>query len=138
MSYILPSLHEIVCSQFELLDLKALGASDMDYFGYEGDLHMSGNGNYVLAPTYPGSVSRRCPDLSKARKMLGFNPKIDWKEALKKTLDWYVSYYKENPKKRFICKDNKISNDKLVFLKAISNVIRSGMDIIGVDAPEKM
>ena len=35
-----------------------------------------------LAPTYPGSVSRRCPDLTKARKMLGFNPKTDWKEAL--------------------------------------------------------
>ena len=50
----------------------------------------------------------------------------------------YWNLGKENPKKRFISKDNKISNDKLVFLKAISNVIRSGMDIIGVDTPEKM
>ena len=49
----------------------------------------------------------------------------------------YWNLGKENPKKRFISKDNKISNDKLVFLKAISNVIRSGMDIIGVDTPEK-
>ena len=32
----------------------------------------------------------------------------------------------------------KISNDKLIFLKAISNVIKSGMDIIGVDTPSKM
>ena len=32
----------------------------------------------------------------------------------------------------------KISDDKLVFLKAISNVIKSGMDIVGVDAPSKM
>ena len=32
----------------------------------------------------------------------------------------------------------KIPNDKLVFLKVISNVIRSGMNIIGVDTPEKM
>lgn len=58
-------------------------------------------GKYELAPTYPGSVSRRCPDLSKARKMLNFNPKTDWKEALINTLDWYVNYYKENPNKRF-------------------------------------
>ena len=32
----------------------------------------------------------------------------------------------------------KIPNDKLVFLKVISNVIRSGMNIVGVDTPEKM
>ena len=31
-----------------------------------------------------------------------------------------------------------ISKDKLVFLKAISNVIKSGMNIVGVDTPEKM
>ena len=41
--------------------------------------------------------------------------------------------------KRFINNENnKISNDKLVFLKAISNVIKSGMNIVGVDTPEKM
>ena len=32
----------------------------------------------------------------------------------------------------------KISNDKLVFLKVISNVIKSGMNIVGVETPEKM
>ena len=32
----------------------------------------------------------------------------------------------------------KIPNDKLVFLKVISNVIRSGMNIVGVNTPEKM
>ena len=34
--------------------------------------------------------------------------------------------------------EKKIPNDKLVFLKVISNVIRSGMNIIGVETPEKM
>ena len=70
-----------------------------DYFNYKGV--------YELAPTYPGSVSRRCPDLTKARKMLGFNPKTDWKEALSKTLDWYVNYYNENPENRFFKGPNK-------------------------------
>ena len=32
----------------------------------------------------------------------------------------------------------KITDDKLVFLKAISNVIKTGMDIVGVSTPEKM
>ena len=64
-------------------------------------------GRYEIAPTYPGSVSRRCPDLTKARKTLNFNPKIDWKDALVKTLDWYVNYYKEKPRKRFFEGPNK-------------------------------
>ena len=49
---------------------------------------------------------------------------------------WNMGKYNED--KRFINKDNKISDDKLVFLKTISNVIKSGMDIIGVKSPEKM
>ena len=67
-------------------------------------------GNYELAPTYPGSVSRRCPELTKARTILNFNPKTDWKDALIKTLDWYVNYYKENPSKRFFEGPNKFYN----------------------------
>ena len=50
----------------------------------------------------------------------------------------YWNMGKDNEDKRFINKDRKISDDKLVFLKAISNVIKSGMDIIGVKSPEKM
>ena len=34
--------------------------------------------------------------------------------------------------------NKKVSPDKLIFLKAISNVIKSGMNIVGVDTPEKM
>ena len=45
--------------------------------------------------------------INKARKILGFNPKTDWKEALSLTLDWYVSYYNKNPKKRFFEGPNK-------------------------------
>ena len=43
-----------------------------------------------------------------------------------------------DPSKRFINEKKKITNDKLIFLKVISNVIRSGMDIVGVETPEKM
>ena len=50
----------------------------------------------------------------------------------------YWNLGKENENKRFINKNNKISNDKMVFLKVISNVIKSGLDIMGVDSPKEM
>jgi len=50
----------------------------------------------------------------------------------------YWNLGKENPEKRFINKEKKITDDKLIFLKAISNVVKSGMDIVGVSVPEKM
>ena len=50
----------------------------------------------------------------------------------------YWNLGKQYPEKRFINEEKNISPDKLVFLKAISNVIKSGMDIVGVDTPAKM
>ncbi len=50
----------------------------------------------------------------------------------------YWNLGKDNPEKRFINDQNKITDDKLIFLKAISNVIKSGMDIVGVSVPKKM
>ena len=50
----------------------------------------------------------------------------------------YWNLGKQQPEKRFINDQKNISPDKLVFLKVISNVIRSGMNIVGVDTPEKM
>ena len=50
----------------------------------------------------------------------------------------YWNMGKDDPTKRFINKQKKISDHKLVFLKVISNVIKSGMNIIGVQTPEKM
>ena len=50
----------------------------------------------------------------------------------------YWNLGKDNPEKRFINDEKQINDDKLVFLKVISNVIKSGMDIVGVNVPEKM
>ncbi len=50
----------------------------------------------------------------------------------------YWNMGKDDVSKRFIEKDNSISNDKLIFLKSISNTIKNGMNILGVDTPEKM
>ena len=50
----------------------------------------------------------------------------------------YWNLGRENPEKRFLNEQKKISDDKLVFLKIISNVVSSGMHIVGVSLPEKM
>ena len=50
----------------------------------------------------------------------------------------YWNLGKTNPEKRFINDKKKIDDDKLIFLKIISTVIKSGMDIVGVSVPEKM
>ena len=60
-----------------------------------GDM-MGYSGKYQQAPTYPGSVRRRCPDISKAKKILNYNPKIDWKVGLEKTVKWYKNYFLKN------------------------------------------
>tara|TARA_B100000795_G_scaffold240446_1_gene202630 strand:- start:243 stop:704 length:462 start_codon:yes stop_codon:yes gene_type:complete len=50
----------------------------------------------------------------------------------------YWNMGKDDPSKRFINDKKEISNDKLIFLKVISDVIRLGMNIVGVNTPEKM
>src|SRR6056300_86574 len=50
----------------------------------------------------------------------------------------YWNLGKQFPEKRFINDQKSISPDKLIFLKAIANVIKTGMDIVGVDSPTKM
>ena len=52
--------------------------------GYEG--------TYERVDAPEGSVSRRCPNVSKAREVLGYRPVVDWKDGVKETVDWYVDY----------------------------------------------
>ena len=50
----------------------------------------------------------------------------------------YWNLGKDKPEKRFINQEKNISDDKLILLKAISNVIKSGMNIVGAQTPNKM
>jgi len=53
--------------------------------GYEG--------TYENAMTYPGSVSRRCPNITKSISNFAYKPKIFWKVAVVKTVDWYKNFF---------------------------------------------
>ena len=68
----------------EEITIEELIKTSGDIWGFDGV--------YENAPTYPGSVARRCPDITKAREQLGFEPKVGWKEGLETTLNWYREY----------------------------------------------
>ena len=57
---------------------------------------MEYKGLYESAKTYPGSVSKRCPDISKSNKHFNYKPKIHWKDGLIKTVKWYYDYFNKN------------------------------------------
>jgi len=50
----------------------------------------------------------------------------------------YWNMGKDDSSKRFVNDKKEIPMDKLIFLKVISNVIKLGMNIVGVNTPEKM
>lgn len=50
--------------------------------------------NFEFKPSPPGSVKRRLGDISKIKKLVGWQPVTSLEEGLKKTFEWY----KENPK----------------------------------------
>jgi UDP-glucose 4-epimerase/UDP-glucuronate decarboxylase len=60
---------------------------------YIGEL-IGFDGEYERHEAHSGSVSRRCPDTSKAEKLIGYKPETGWKEGVKITVDWYVDYLK--------------------------------------------
>lgn len=46
--------------------------------------------NLELMPAPLGSVQRRCPDLTKIKKLTGYEPMIDLNDGLKRTFKWYT------------------------------------------------
>lgn len=53
-------------------------------------------GNYQMAPTFPGSVSRRCPNIDKAKSELGYYWQTDWKVGVANTVEWYIREISKN------------------------------------------
>ena len=45
----------------------------------------------VAAP--PGSVTRRCPDLTKLRRLTGFQPAVGLEDGVRQTVDWYRRWW---------------------------------------------
>ncbi len=57
-----------------------------ELFGYQGKVVLgeSPEKEYLI-----DNPNRRSPDITKARTQLGFDPKVDLEEGLRRTLLWY-------------------------------------------------
>ncbi len=59
----------------------------------EGALGKKAKKNYL--PMQKGDVSETYADISKAKEMLGWEPKVSLEEGVKNFAEWYKDYYKE-------------------------------------------
>jgi len=62
---------------------------------------------YETCEPFPGSVSRRCPDISKATRELGYKPEVSWKDGVTRTVQWYLDYISEGGKQHESYKNAK-------------------------------
>lgn len=46
-------------------------------------------------PEQPGDVDRTCADISKAKMLLGYEPKVPFEEGIRRTADWYKCAHNE-------------------------------------------
>jgi len=44
-------------------------------------------------PDQPGDVDRTCADISKARALLGYEPKVSFEDGIARTVDWYKFFF---------------------------------------------
>lgn len=49
----------------------------------------------IMLPIQPGDVPSTWSDISKAKRMLDYNPQNDVKIGIKNFVDWYLQYYKD-------------------------------------------
>jgi UDP-glucose 4-epimerase len=52
---------------------------------------MNGNNNITIKESRTGEVTKFIGDISRARKMLGYSPETEFKEGIRKTIEWYIN-----------------------------------------------
>jgi GDP-L-fucose synthase len=58
------------------------------------------DGKIVWDTSKPDGQPRRCLDTSKAKREFGFEARTDFKEGLKRTIDWYMKTYAQQQNKK--------------------------------------
>jgi nucleoside-diphosphate-sugar epimerase len=54
-------------------------------------IELSGSESPIsFGPLPPGDPKRRCPDIGRAREVLGWEPRVPAREGLQKTLAWFA------------------------------------------------
>jgi len=66
------------------------------------DMMCPGNKCFINIGDRPGQVMRHTADCSKIRRILGWEPRTEWRKGLKKTIDWYKDNQKWWEKQRWM------------------------------------
>lgn len=65
------------------ISMNALMQTICDYMGYTGE--------WERRESRTSDVRKLCADISKARKLIGFEPEMDFEQGIRVTLDWYMN-----------------------------------------------
>lgn len=65
------------------ITMNALLQGICEYMGYSGD--------WEYRPERTSDVRNLCANIDRARKVLGFEPQMDFEDGIKETLDWYIN-----------------------------------------------
>ena len=65
------------------ISMNALMQTICDYMGY--------NGEWERRESRTSDVRKLCADITKARKLIGFEPEMDFEKGIRVTLDWYMN-----------------------------------------------
>ena len=81
-------------SNFEIINLGCGKSVDLLYFinVLENTLQLEANKEFL--PIQPGDVPETFADISKAKKLLNYNPKVTIEEGIPKFVDWYMNFYR--------------------------------------------
>ncbi len=87
--------------KFEIINLGNENPHEVNYLIslIEKNLGKKARVNYVPKP--PGDVEMTCADVTKARQLLGYNPRVNIEEGVKNFVEWYL-----NEGKSFFSKDS--------------------------------
>jgi len=69
----------------------SLGSLNMLELAEKIRLLTKSNSKIIFKPL-PDDPKRRCPDISKAKKILNCYPKIELDEGLMKTIQWFIKF----------------------------------------------
>ncbi len=79
---------------YEIFNLGDSDTIELKYLITNIEQNLKQKAKINFKPIQPGDVEKTFANISKAKKMLGFNPKTKIEEGVKNFIEWYKDYYK--------------------------------------------
>lgn len=78
---------------YEIFNLGNSNTVELKYLIRTIEKNLNKKAKIKLKPIQPGDVEKTFADISKAKKMLGFDPKTKIEKGVENFIDWYKEYY---------------------------------------------